>query len=870
MIREVQIILLNFGIISHIRNKGINEGGIGRGGNRIIGKHVCYQLSADGQDAEKFHKEIGFGLKRKQGIRKVRKNSGGHPIPYQNRFIEDIVIKKGGWSSDTKHRNIILSETLEKLLLSDIYKVKINESYSNVLNNLKYFWNEIKEIEDRKAEVVDFVIPETHSFFSNGFISHNSPISKVDLYFDPELRSEFAFMGTPAILDKGTKNERSAWPEFITLEELKRKERSRGPRIFGREFQCVVGDTKILTPEKIKPIKDIKIGDRVLGQSGFVRVKNIFKRQSQDIVTISTPTEYLELTPEHPVLIIDRKKTKKLVKIRKDGKRDFRIVPDGDYYKNRKAKLSYKWIPAGDICLGDIVTFPKIQSRNLIGIKEIDIFPFSSVLCYPSNKFVKPIPSGKKWSRKKDKTKTYQSIKRYLKINDESLRLFGFYISEGFSGFYPNTNSYCAGIASKDYSKRKEYQNLVKKTFGFDATIGHNELRIHNVAIANVLGNMFGRVAREKHFAEFCYKLSKGQFLILLESMIEGDGCFSKNTLTYCSSSITLLNQLLLILNSFDIRSSITKGRKGSFRLEIFKEGFGELVKGFKFNHKKIIVLPKTYSISSWLNSNFKLNRVIDVKKSDKSDWVYNLHTEDETYVANNILVHNCSPYYSEDSFFKKDYLMKKAVNLDLSNIDIRSGYDTDKKVIAGFDVGKKKHASLFVVFELNNNKAKMIHLKFMDKWPYFSGKDEWDQTHPTQLEYIKEAIKAFNIDEIYYDATRGEFEAARDQGIMPPQMIPIISTHRIKEANATAFDKAVMNKEIEIINDERLITSITQMTKELIAIEDKYGNHGEGFTSIALAFNGINKMFMSGNQEKEITVGGASIFDSDKIPKGF
>lgn len=228
------------------------------------------------------------------------------------------------------------------------------------------------------------------------------------------------------------------------------------------------------------------------------------------------------------------------------------------------------------------------------------------------------------------------------------------------------------------------------------------------------------------------------------------------------------------------------------------------------------------------------------------------------------------SPYYSEDSFFKKDYLMKNVVNSNLSNADIRTGYITDKKVIAGFDIGKKRHPSLLTVFELAGTKAKMIHFKFMDKWAYFSGKDEFDPSHPTQLEYLKEAIKAFNIDELYYDNTRGELEAAKDQGLIPPSMLPIVSTHRIKEANATAFDKSVMNREMEIMNDERLLTSITQVTKELFAIEDKYGNHGEGFTSIALCFNGINKIFMSGAQEKEISAGGMSVFDSDVIPKGF
>jgi len=230
------------------------------------------------------------------------------------------------------------------------------------------------------------------------------------------------------------------------------------------------------------------------------------------------------------------------------------------------------------------------------------------------------------------------------------------------------------------------------------------------------------------------------------------------------------------------------------------------------------------------------------------------------------------TPFYSTDSFFQKDYLMKNAVNLDLVNLDLNVGYVTDRKVVAGFDVGKKRHPSLLCCFLMNGSHAQMIHFKFMEGWPYFTGKDFFNRIKPSQLEYLKEAIKAFNIDELYYDATRGEFESAIDQGIMPPQMIPIVSTHRIKESTATAFDKAVLNKEIEIINDDRLLTSITQMTKELMVIEDRMGNHGEGFTSIALCFQGINKLIMSGSQTNEITVGQRSIFDdnSGKIPEGF
>lgn len=45
-----------------------------------------------------------------------------------------------------------------------------------------YFWDSIESIEDGNAQTYDFTIPETHSFWSNGFISHNTPKGYNGLY----------------------------------------------------------------------------------------------------------------------------------------------------------------------------------------------------------------------------------------------------------------------------------------------------------------------------------------------------------------------------------------------------------------------------------------------------------------------------------------------------------------------------------------------------------------------------------------------------------------------------------------------------------------------------------------------------------------
>lgn len=91
-------------------------------------------------------------------------------------------------------------------------------------------------------------------------------------------------------------------------------------------------------------------------------------------------------------------------------------------------------------------------------------------------------------------------------------------------------------------------------------------------------------------------------------------------------------------------------------------------------------------------------------------------------------------PFYSTDSFFNKEYLRKKIVNPLLRNFRIFEPLHTNNLVIAGWDLGMKKHPADFQVYEIKNNKAIMIHHKSM-KWLYYTGK-RYDPFHPSQVEY--------------------------------------------------------------------------------------------------------------------------------------
>jgi len=226
-----------------------------------------------------------------------------------------------------------------------------------------------------------------------------------------------------------------------------------------------------------------------------------------------------------------------------------------------------------------------------------------------------------------------------------------------------------------------------------------------------------------------------------------------------------------------------------------------------------------------------------------------------------------CEPFYSTDSFFKKENLRKTIVNPSLRNIPLAEGLNNQNLIIAGLDIGRKKHKSAFNVFEVKNGKAIQVHRKIMKGWRYFTAKP-FDPLKPSQVEYCKEAIKNFGIDKLYYDDTRGEFMGAADSELLTPQFIPIVFTHKGKVEMASSLEKIFGNSQIEIFDDEDLLNSLCSVTNDLQKIESA-GEHADDWDSLGLAMIGFNQFIMSGNQDKNIGVGSPSIFEG-KIPKGW
>lgn len=188
-----------------------------------------------------------------------------------------------------------------------------------------------------------------------------------------------------------------------------------------------------------------------------------------------------------------------------------------------------------------------------------------------------------------------------------------------------------------------------------------------------------------------------------------------------------------------------------------------------------------------------------------------------------------CVPVRSSESFFTTEEL-KEVVNPQLENCDPYSERASIYDIRAGFDIGKKRHPSHLSVFENKNGKLIQILSYWMDGWAYVD-----------QIEFLKEVIKNLNIDVVYYDATRGEFESFDERSEMPEQMTPFIFSAKSKHSSATNFEKRVENKTIELINDERQFRQVINCDNDLKSIETSEG-HGDSFWSNAMAIESFEE----------------------------
>jgi len=175
LIRQVQIVLLNFGIVA---SKAIKRG-------RYNGKqHISHLLMMTGAEAERFHEMIGFALERKRARRQTKTaNTNVDVVPYLGAHLSaamrGTVFTRAEHSlfgdyrrEDRRPSYAKLNQLVNVLSAHNVQSEPVIHLHNLLDRHLLFV--EIASIKQSRAQVYDLTVPGTHSFVANGFVNHNT------------------------------------------------------------------------------------------------------------------------------------------------------------------------------------------------------------------------------------------------------------------------------------------------------------------------------------------------------------------------------------------------------------------------------------------------------------------------------------------------------------------------------------------------------------------------------------------------------------------------------------------------------------------------------------------------------------------------
>ncbi len=333
LIDDIQTLLLNYGISSR------KSRWISRPTGKVHKECVHWKLEIEGREAVLFYNDIGFHLSRKQANKKILdgKSFSGNLVPVGKVFLKEYA--KGLAMGGLKRQQSLTYGKIKELLL-----IKPNATLQSIVDS-NFYWDKIKEITVCEGEVYDFVIPQTHSFFSNGFISHNTPRGRNHMYTLYKMAEVSPEWYTEILTINKTKREDDT--PVISAKDIDR-EREEGmfEELIQQEYNCFPSGTKIWTDMGQVPIEQVSVNDVVLSHAGrWRKVNKVYQREYYDgnVIEIksSGSSSALVCTEEHPIRV---------------------CVPN---------KQIYKWLPANQIKVGDYVVLIAGNKKRKCGRSKL-------------------------------------------------------------------------------------------------------------------------------------------------------------------------------------------------------------------------------------------------------------------------------------------------------------------------------------------------------------------------------------------------------------------------------------------------------------------------------------------------------------------
>ncbi len=475
-----------------------------------------------------------------------------------------------------------------------------------------------------------------------------------------------------------------------------------------------------------KSIEQLTKNSLVINEKGGIsKIKKTMQR-FYDGKMIKIKPAYLEpiiATPEHPIKIV-RKEVLRF----KSGQ-----------LRHKVKKYFPEWVPLNNVRRGDWVVVPILKHQYL---NAIDLTKFNKIY-----------------------DKAYRRGLISLPLNKEIAWMLGLYVAEG------HTNEMIIGniiihftLNKKETSYAKRIRILFEK-LGYKTSIrkvnrnNSLDVGVSCTALARAFKKWFGKNAIEKKIPDFLMFSTEEIKQAFLQGLFAGDGYIKGNKVHFHTSSKILALQTQLVLASLGamvgisyvkpyiryIRGGIVKS-KDSWQL---RGSSTRLASIFGFKHNGNVI---NHVI---VNNEYVLIPVKNVDSELYKGKVYNLETEDNTYLVSNAIVHNCHEHIEYYSLLSLENLLKNH-NLAVYDVelnDINGGSfrvyvkNKDNKSLTPFSNANKRLLNL-------RTQEKKLALHTMK--PYSNFNKRVLLLKKKCVDFIKKEVKKGKTISVYGASTKG------------------------------------------------------------------------------------------------------------------
>ena len=645
--------------------------------------------------------------------------------------------------------------------------------------------------------------------------------------------------------------------------------------IFEREYECVSPDTLIYTKDGAKEIKDIQIGEYVLTHKGrFRKVTSVMSRTSKkneniykiDRINYNT-YKSLIISGKHPLEVCEFSKMNNFNEQIKKNEYEIKFKNLDDLFNDKK------------IWLGNL--FPELDKTELFN-GEI-----SKINLNENDEFLE-INNKLRYANSNSKN----NIDKYIKLDYNLGKVIGLYVAEGSQSYLGKTVDF--GINANE----EELKNIVVnyfKSIGMEKDVNFltyensNRARftIRNRIISKLINIFIYDKNSESDETFYCMKWFNDIIYNCPPEFIKGiiighylgDGLHDVGCkISSGSVSEKLIYQLRLMYNYFGFYPAINKCDNRCFCLEITNT-FCNIEKMLEHDHADYlkrgsrikIIDNKVFTL---LNDYYRKDN--NIEKIDYTGELYNLSVdEDESYIANNIVVHNCSfhsssqtviPIKTLNELIRKNvtnkvqkvtnFITKKSKKYD--NLDIYELPKENAIYLISCDtaegLGKDRDASAFLLFNITDNKVigeyadKEIKEKNLAEMLDDIGRTYNDALIVIEMRSTGQLVAQYLLD------TKGLnypniFWSDRRSGLFLDETTPmkIIGKYSVKDKNAipgfytTSKNKSILVPEMKntvIDNEVEILTNgLLEQLKSYIAVNGKYKAEGTNNDDIVSSF---------------------------------